>query len=101
MGFTFTKVRLLFLFPLLFTSPYTPLSAPLINLSQGQPSGEAFIQMDSEESAASAAVKKHHMYMSFGKKQRYIEVFQCSIDDMNLILTGGVPVNRSILSSGK
>ncbi|XP_074603955.1 uncharacterized protein LOC141857360 [Brevipalpus obovatus] len=64
--------------------------------SQGQPSGEAFIQMDSEQSAALAAAQRHHKYMNFGKKQRYIEVFQCSIDDMNLVLTGGLPLQRHI-----
>jgi len=67
--------------------------------AQGQPSGEAFIQMDSEQSAATAALTKHNKYMSFGKKQRYIEVFQCSIDDMNLVLTGGVPIQRSLLAA--
>ncbi|XP_017773605.1 PREDICTED: RNA-binding protein fusilli isoform X2 [Nicrophorus vespilloides] len=59
--------------------------------AQGQPSGEAFIQMDSEQSAFITATQKHHRYMIFGKKQRYIEVFQCSGDDMNLVLTGGIP----------
>jgi epithelial splicing regulatory protein 1/2 len=74
--------------------------------AQGQPSGEAFIQMDSEQSAALAASQRHHKYMTCVnpqnqmKKQRYIEVFQCSIDDMNLVLTGGVPVNRQMLSPG-
>ncbi|RWS31711.1 RNA-binding protein fusilli-like protein, partial [Leptotrombidium deliense] len=71
------------------------------NAQVGQPSGEAFIQMDSEQSAALAATQRHHKYMIFGKKQRYIEVFQCSIDDMNLVLTGGVPpMQRSLLSPG-
>lgn len=56
--------------------------------------------MDSEQSAALASAQRHHKYMSFGKKQRYIEVFQCSIDDMNLVLTGGVPVQRQLLSPG-
>lgn len=41
---------------------------------KGQPSGEAFIQMDSETSAFLSAQQKHHRYMTFGKKQRYIEV---------------------------
>ncbi|PNF34494.1 RNA-binding protein fusilli, partial [Cryptotermes secundus] len=59
--------------------------------AQGQPSGEAFIQMDSEQSAFQSAQQKHHRYMIFGKKQRYIEVFQCSGEDMNLVLTGGIP----------
>eukprot|EP00096_Caligus_rogercresseyi_P001636 TRINITY_DN1272_c0_g1_i1.p1 TRINITY_DN1272_c0_g1~~TRINITY_DN1272_c0_g1_i1.p1 ORF type:complete len:517 (+),score=134.00 TRINITY_DN1272_c0_g1_i1:384-1934(+) len=56
--------------------------------SQGQPSGEAFIQMNSEQSASQAALFKHHKFMNFGKKQRYIEVFQCSGMDMNFFLTG-------------
>lgn len=47
--------------------------------------------MDSEQSAYNAAQQKHHRYMIFGKKQRYIEVFQCSGEDMNLVLTGGIP----------
>ncbi|CAG7819135.1 unnamed protein product [Allacma fusca] len=59
--------------------------------AQAQPSGEAFIQMNSEESAFLAAQAKHHRYMMHFKKQRYIEVFQCSGDDMNLVLTGGLP----------
>ncbi|XP_066255168.1 RNA-binding protein fusilli isoform X1 [Euwallacea similis] len=63
--------------------------------AQGQPSGEAFIQMDSEQSAFITAQQKHHRYMTFGKKQRYIEVFQCSGEDMNLVLTGGLPAPTS------
>ncbi|KAM3721508.1 RNA-binding protein [Dirofilaria immitis] len=55
--------------------------------AQGHPSGEAFIQMDSEMSAATAAALAHNKYMQIGKKQRYIEVFQCSPEDMNLVLT--------------
>lgn len=47
--------------------------------------------MDSEQSACITAQQKHHRYMIFGKKQRYIEVFQCSGEDMNLVLTGGIP----------
>lgn len=47
--------------------------------------------MDSEQSAYMTAQQKHHRYMIFGKKQRYIEVFQCSGEDMNLVLTGGIP----------
>lgn len=58
-------------------------------LFQGQFNGEAFIQMDSETAAQASAQQKHHKHMMFGKKQRYIEVFQCSGDDMNLVLQGG------------
>lgn len=69
---------------------------------QGQPSGEAFIQMDSEHSAFVAAQQRHHKYMIFGKKQRYIEVFQVSGEDMNLVLTGGIPPQRQpIVSPGE
>jgi epithelial splicing regulatory protein 1/2 len=56
---------------------------------QGQFNGEAFIQMDSETAAQASAQQKHHKVMMFGKKQRYIEVFQCSGEDMNLVLNGG------------
>ncbi|XP_070069170.1 RNA-binding protein fusilli isoform X2 [Drosophila takahashii] len=58
--------------------------------AQGQPSGEAFIQMDQEESARLCAQRRHNHYMMFGKKYRYIEVFQCSGDDMNMVLNGGL-----------
>lgn len=46
--------------------------------------------MDSEEAAHASAQQKHNKYMMFGKKYRYIEVFQCSGDDMNLVLNGGL-----------
>lgn len=45
--------------------------------------------MDSESAAAASAQQKHHKHMMFGKKQRYIEVFQCSGEDMNMVLNGG------------
>lgn len=50
-----------------------------LNHLKGQPSGEAFIQMDSEEAAYASAKEKHNKYMVLpGKNQkiRYIEVFQ-------------------------
>ncbi|XP_014675115.1 PREDICTED: epithelial splicing regulatory protein 1-like isoform X2 [Priapulus caudatus] len=56
--------------------------------AQGQPSGEAFIQMSSEHAAFMGAAERHHKNMYIGKKQRYIEVFQCSGDDMNVVLQG-------------
>lgn len=64
--------------------------------------------MDSEQSAFTAAQMRHHRYMYFGKKQRYIEVFQCSGEDMSLVLTGGIPaptapvspVGKTLLSPG-
>lgn len=45
--------------------------------------------MDSETAAQASAQQKHHKHMMFGKKQRYIEVFQCSGEDMNMVLNGG------------
>ncbi|KAK6632912.1 hypothetical protein RUM43_012655 [Polyplax serrata] len=68
----------------------------------GQPSGEAFIQMNSEASASQAANHCHHRYINFGKKQRYVEVFQCSGDDMNAFLTSGhvSPKATSVISPG-
>lgn len=71
-------------------APVRPVLIISLFLRQGQPSGEAFIQMDSEASAYACASQRHHRYMIFGKKQRYIEVFQCSGDDMSLVLTGAV-----------
>lgn len=64
---------------------------------KGHPSGEAFIQLDSEQAAAAAASDRHNKYMQIGKKQRYIEVFQCSADDMNLVLTGPSALPTSLL----
>ena len=58
---------------------------------QGSPSGEAFIQMDSELAAESAAINRHKKFMLLsgpqGNKKRYIEVFQCSSADMSVVLT--------------
>ncbi|KAK2190891.1 hypothetical protein NP493_65g02011 [Ridgeia piscesae] len=67
--------------------------------AQGTPSGEAFIQMDSELAAETGALLKHKKFMFIGNKKRYIEVLQCSGEDMNLILTNGVtsPVVTNML----
>lgn len=57
--------------------------------------------MNSEAAAFGCATQRHHRYMIFGKKQRYIEVFQCSGDDMNLVLTAGAPIpGKALLSPG-
>lgn len=42
----------------------------MIYNNQGHPSGEAFIQLDSENSAANAAQSMHNKYMEMGKKKR-------------------------------
>ncbi|ELT99307.1 hypothetical protein CAPTEDRAFT_198265, partial [Capitella teleta] len=59
--------------------------------AQGTPSGEAFIQMDSDASAESTTLNKHRKFMISNNKKRYIEVLQCSGEDMNLVLTSGLP----------
>ena len=51
--------------------------------------------MRGERDAFLAAQQRHHQYMVFGKKQRYIEVFQCSGDDMNHLLTGSGPMSAA------
>lgn len=55
--------------------------------------------MDSEQSSESASVNKHKKFMFIGNKKRYIEVLQCSGEDMNLVLTNGVqmPTSSSIM----
>ncbi|XP_069076587.1 epithelial splicing regulatory protein 1 isoform X1 [Pleurodeles waltl] len=60
---------------------------------QGRPSGDAFIEMKSPERAFLAAQKCHKRTM----KDRYIEVFQCSAEEMNFVLMGGT-LNRNGLS---
>ena len=73
--------------------------------SQGHPSGECFIQMANEQTAAAAANACHNKFMVIGKKTRYIEVFlfdeikfttkqvfQCSPDDMNVVMQPSAPV---------
>ncbi|CAP22331.2 Protein CBR-SYM-2 [Caenorhabditis briggsae] len=52
--------------------------------NQGNPSGEAFIQMISEQAAAATASGVHNNFMCVGKKKRYIEVFQSSAEELNL-----------------
>lgn len=60
----------------------------MVYSAQGQPTGEAIIQMNSCAAAQQAAQEFHKKVMSVGKKQRYIEVIPSSIEDMNLMLGG-------------
>ncbi|XP_062404547.1 epithelial splicing regulatory protein 2 isoform X5 [Sardina pilchardus] len=60
---------------------------------QGRPSGDAFIQMKSADRAFMVAQKCHKKMM----KDRYVEVFQCSTEEMSYVLMGGT-LNRSGLS---
>ena len=71
----------------------------MIYNSQGQPSGEAFIQMDSEHAATHLASHKNSKCMFFSNKKYFIEVIQCSGEEMNLVLMGILPSN--LISSGK
>jgi len=60
---------------------------------QGRPSGDAFIQMKSADRAFMVSQKCHKKMM----KDRYVEVFQCSTEEMSYVLMGGT-LNRSGLS---
>lgn len=65
--------------------------------NQGHPSGEAFIQMVSEQAALATAQGVHNNFMHVGKKKRYIEVFQCSAEDLNLNhLTNQAPITPQV-----
>lgn len=63
----------------------------MVYTAQGEPSGEAFIQMDSEESAQLTAINRNKRPIVFAQKKRIIDVIQCSGEDMNLVLTNGIP----------
>ncbi|XP_077535732.1 epithelial splicing regulatory protein 2-like [Haemaphysalis longicornis] len=60
---------------------------------EGHPAGEAFVQMDSEYAAFLAAMYLPGRVMT-GRKPRRIQVFQCSVDDLNKLVTEPVPVAR-------
>lgn len=77
--------------PPLLSSPFH-LFVPLSSL-QGRPSGDAFIQMKSSDKAFMVSQKCHKKTM----KDRYVEVFQCSTEEMSIVLMGGT-LNRSGLS---
>ena len=49
--------------------------------------------MDSPDAAEGSAVKRHRQFIIMGNKKRYIEVIQCSGEDMNLVLTSGISPN--------
>ncbi|XP_078720076.1 epithelial splicing regulatory protein 1 isoform X2 [Lampetra fluviatilis] len=76
-----------------FTADIRPQGVHMVLNQQGRPSGDAFIQLKSPERAYMAAQRCHKNRM----KERYVEVFQCSVDEMNLVLMGG-SLNRNGLS---
>lgn len=59
--------------------------------AQGQPSGEAFIQFDSEQSAYNVSSYKNCKFMYYAERKFILEVIQCSGEDMNLVLIGVLP----------
>lgn len=78
---------------LLLHGTYRDISFFVCLVCKGRPSGDAFIQMKSADRAFLAAQKCHKKTM----KDRYVEVFQCSAEEMNFVLMGGT-LNRNGLS---
>ncbi|GFR79852.1 epithelial splicing regulatory protein 1/2, partial [Elysia marginata] len=68
----------------------------LVYTATGDASGEAFIQLDSEEAATLTALNRHRRPMTFANKKRVIDVIQCSGDDMSYVLTNGMPPQMSL-----
>ncbi|XP_052815866.1 epithelial splicing regulatory protein 1-like isoform X2 [Mya arenaria] len=62
----------------------------MVYSAQGEASGEAFIQMSSEEAAQITAINRNRRQIIYAGKKRVIEVIQCSGEDMNLVLTHGI-----------
>lgn len=67
----------------------------MIYNADGRPSGGAFVQMDSEDSAFSAALHRHGRYIMGRSGPCHIEVFQCSREDIRNM--GAVPWERPLL----
>ncbi|XP_056619299.1 epithelial splicing regulatory protein 1 isoform X2 [Triplophysa dalaica] len=76
-----------------YTADIKPHGVHMVINQQGRPSGDAFIQMRSADRAFLAAQRCHKRSM----KERYVEVFACSAQEMNIVLMGGT-LNRSGLS---
>ncbi|XP_007886111.1 epithelial splicing regulatory protein 1 isoform X3 [Callorhinchus milii] len=76
-----------------FTCDIRPHGVHMVLNQQGRPSGDAFIQMKSTDRAFLTSQRCHKRTM----KDRYVEVFQCSAEEMNFVLLGGT-LNRNGLS---
>ena len=61
--------------------------------AQGQPSGEAFIQFDSESASFNVTNHKNGKCMYFNGKKHFVEAIQCSGEEMNMVLMGLLPSN--------
>jgi len=57
---------------------------------QGVPTGEAFVQLDSEYAAELASTTKTKKLYIINGAKRYMEVIQCCGDDMNVALNCGL-----------
>ncbi|XP_061670822.1 epithelial splicing regulatory protein 2 isoform X2 [Syngnathoides biaculeatus] len=75
------------------TADIKPHGVHMVLNQQGRPSGDSFIQMKSSDKAFMVSQKCHKKTM----KDRYVEVFQCSTEEMSIVLMGGT-LNRSGLS---
>ncbi|XP_063055242.1 epithelial splicing regulatory protein 1 isoform X2 [Engraulis encrasicolus] len=77
-----------------FTADIAPHGVHMVLNTQGRPSGECFIQMASVERAFLASQRCHRRYL----KEHCVEVFQCSHEDVRLLLRGGVvaPSGRGV-----
>ncbi|KAL2083945.1 hypothetical protein ACEWY4_019463 [Coilia grayii] len=69
-----------------FTADIAPHGVHMVLNSQGRPSGECFIQMSCTERAFLTAQRCHRRLL----KEHCVEVFQCSHEDVRLLLRGGV-----------
>ncbi|XP_077544534.1 RNA-binding protein sym-2-like [Haemaphysalis longicornis] len=71
--------------------------------ADGRPSGQAFVQMDDEDSAFAASLHLHGRYIMGGTGPCYIKVLQCSAEDISnmgavsleTLLVGGTDVTPS------
>ena len=70
----------------------------LCSFVQGQPSGEAFIQLDGEQSASNVAYYKNARSLFFAGNKYPLEVVQCSGEDMNMELVGMASAAPPLLS---
>ncbi|XP_069777968.1 epithelial splicing regulatory protein 1 isoform X3 [Narcine bancroftii] len=76
-----------------FTYDIRPQGVHIVLNQQGRPSGDAFIQMKSSDRAFLTSQRCHKRTIN----DRYVEVFQCSAEEMNFVLMGGI-LNRNGLS---
>lgn len=74
-----------------YSQAIVPQGVHMVYNSMGRPTGEAVVQMHSEDVVSMAVANRHRHYM-MGRKPRYIELFPCSIDDINKLLSDAAPI---------